>query len=120
MADTRETESGRRTPDAGNRKNEDAVSLVDLPAMTLAWASGVRSPASGVHALISMPSVVPVPQQCDRMWRGMRTPRRKLVLNADGSPWLFFDLEQDPLEMKNLANDPARAKEIAEMSALSR
>ncbi len=45
------------------------------------------------------------------LWRGVRTPGRKLVLNADGTPWLFFDLEQDPLEMRNLAGDPrARAR----------
>ncbi len=103
----------------GARGASDAtVSLVDLPGMTLAWASGVRPPASGVHALISMPSVVALPHQCDRVWRGVRTPRRKLVLNADGSPWLFFDLERDPLELKNLAGDPTRAAEIAELVAI--
>jgi hypothetical protein len=60
-----------------------------------------------------MPSVVRQPQQCDRVWHGIRTPARKLVLNSDGTPWLFFDLEKDPLEMENLASDPARAGEIA-------
>jgi arylsulfatase A-like enzyme len=59
-----------------------------------------------------MPSIVALPDQCDRIWRGMRTATRKLVLNADGTPWLFFDLEQDPGEMCNLATDPARAAEI--------
>lgn len=62
-----------------------------------------------------MPSVVALPYQCDRVWRGVRTKTRKLVLNADGSPWLFFDLEKDPLEMKNLAGDPARSGEMAEL-----
>jgi hypothetical protein len=60
---------------------------------------------------------VALPHQCDRVWRGVRTPTRKLVLNEDGSPWLFFDLETDPLEMKNLAGDPARAAEIAALRA---
>jgi hypothetical protein len=60
-----------------------------------------------------MPSVVALPHQCDRVWRGVRTATRKLVLNADGSPWLFFDLERDPLEQSNLVGDPARAEEIA-------
>jgi hypothetical protein len=60
-----------------------------------------------------MPSVVALPHQCDRVWRGVRTATRKLVLNADVSPWLFFDLERDPLERENLAHDPARAAEIA-------
>jgi hypothetical protein len=64
---------------------------------------------------ISMPSVVALPQQCDRVWRGVRTPSRKLVLNADGSPWLFFDLQNDSAEMKNLAGSPAHAGEIARL-----
>jgi hypothetical protein len=51
------------------------------------------------------------------MWRGVRTPSRKLVLNADGSPWLFFDLENDSAEMKNLASNPAHAGEIARLRA---
>jgi len=62
-----------------------------------------------------MPSVVALPYQCERIWRGVRTKTRKLVLNQDGTPWLFFDLEHDPLEMKNLAGDPARSGEIEEL-----
>jgi len=62
-----------------------------------------------------MPSVVALPHQCDRAWRGVRTGTRKLVLAADGSPWLFFDLERDPGELNNLAGEPARAAEIAEL-----
>lgn len=92
-----------------------AVSLVDLRAMTLQWASGLPPPAPRRHAYISMPSVVALPEQCDRVWQGVRTRTRKLVLNADDSPWLFFDLANDPLEMKNLAGDPARAEEMAEL-----
>jgi arylsulfatase A-like enzyme len=60
-----------------------------------------------------MPSVVSLPHQCDRAWHGVRTRARKLVLNADGSPWLFFDLERDPWEMHNLAGDPSRARELS-------
>lgn len=93
------------------------ISLGDLPAMTVAWAGSRawRAPTAG--ALISMPSLVALPHQCDRVWRGMRTSSRKLVLNDDGSPWLFFDLENDPLEMTNLAGDLARAAEIAVLRA---
>jgi hypothetical protein len=63
-----------------------------------------------------MPSVVQLPWQCDRIWRGARTRTRKLALNADGTPWLFFDLENDPGETKNLASNPSRAAEIRELA----
>jgi arylsulfatase A-like enzyme len=101
-------------------QGDTAVSLLNLRAMTLDWASGVLPPASRPHAFISMPSVVALPHQCDRTWRGVRTPTRKLVLSTDGAPWLFFDLERDPLEMQNLAADPKRAAEIAEFARLLR
>jgi arylsulfatase A-like enzyme len=116
--------------------NADAVSLVGLPAMMMAEvekrssyakASEDRKAESGKlkvetgkpFARISMPSVVPLPQQCDREWRGVRTKTRKLVLNPDGTPWLFFDLENDPHELRNLAQDAARAREMAELQALA-
>jgi hypothetical protein len=94
------------------------VSLLDLPRWTLAWAEGKQlktpNPERGTEIQrISMPSVVRLPHQCDRAWRGMRTATRKLVLNADGSPWLFFDLARDPGETRNLAGDPAWAEELA-------
>ncbi len=99
---------------------DDPVSLVDLPRWTLAWA-GERSPLAPRRGLeaqnISMPCVVRLPRQCDRIWRGVRTARRKVVLNADGSPWLCFHLDEDPGEERNLAPDAAA---IAEMAALLR
>jgi arylsulfatase A-like enzyme len=107
---------------AKGEKREAAVSLVDLPAMMLAEVekrkteNGKRKPEiEKSFARISMPSVVRLPQQCDRAWRGVRTKTHKLVLNFDGSPWLFFDLENDPHELSNLAQDAARAREIAEL-----
>jgi arylsulfatase A-like enzyme len=103
-----------RAPHAAPRRDDAAVSLVDLPAMTLGLADGKAAPADPRVARISMPSVVALPHQCDRLWRGVRTPARKLVLNENGSPWLFFDLERDPLERENLAGDPARVAEIAD------
>ncbi len=64
-----------------------------------------------------MPSVVRLQDQCDRAWRGILTEGRKLVLNEDGSPWLFFDLERDPLEQENLVANPARAAELRDLAA---
>jgi len=98
------------------------VSLLDLPRWSMAWADGrqpeTRKPKHGIDAqCISMPSVVALPHQCDRTWRGARTATQKLVVNADGSPWVFFDLANDPLEMRNLAEDPAHAAEMAALRA---
>ncbi len=110
-------EDRRQKPEIRSGKRADAISLVDLPAMAMAWAEGRSWSCTREEAQISMPSVVRLPQQCDRVWRGVRTPRCKLVLNPDGTPWLFFDLENDPGELRNLAQDPACAKEIAEWRA---
>jgi len=89
--------------------------------MTAVWAGGgaprPTAREGAKEARISMPSVVRLPDQCDRVWAGVRTRARKLVLNADGSPWLYFDLEDDPLELRNLAADRSRASEIAGLSA---
>ncbi len=101
-----------------NKEDGSPVSLVDLPHMAVAWAEGREWVCKRDSASISMPSVTEMPLQCDRVWRGFRTSRHKLVLNADGRPWLYFDLEQDPLEMKNLVGDPARREEIAALAAL--
>ena len=106
-----------RVPGVPAGRSAAAVSLVELPAMTLDWSLG-RMPASRTHARISMPSVVSLPHQCDRVWRGVRTSARKLVLNADGSPWLFFDLERDPGENTNLVGETAAASEITALRAL--
>ena len=101
----------------------ELVSLVDLSRWTLAWAErrevGTWNPELGTQVIqrISMPSVVALPLQCDRAWRGIRTTTRKLILNADGSPWLFFDLQNDPFEMTNLADDPMRRNEIDALRA---
>lgn len=100
-------------PDAGPRRDDAAVSLLDLPELTLAAAEGRIAKVGDSFARISMPSVVALPHQCDRAWRGVRSARRKLVVNDDGSPWLFFDLERDPFELNNLAGDPAHAAELA-------
>lgn len=103
------------------------VSLLDLPRWTLAWAEskaampgaeiGTQNSERGSGAQrISMPSVVGLPHQCDRVWRGVRTHDRKLVLNADGSPWLMFDLKNDPGELRNLVADVAWRDELQRLT----
>ncbi|MBW8781000.1 MAG: hypothetical protein JF599_03805 [Verrucomicrobia bacterium] len=71
--------------------------------MTLAWAEGRAWRCEREHAAISMPSVVALPHQCDRVWHGRRSATGKAIFNADGLPWLEFDLANDPLEMNNRA-----------------
>jgi arylsulfatase A-like enzyme len=108
-----------RAPGLEPRMDSSTVSLLDLPALTLDLVKGKFPTIDRLHARISMPSVVALPHQCDRVWRGVRTRRRKLVLNADGSPWLFFDLESDPGERVNLADAPEQSREIARLSPLA-
>jgi arylsulfatase A-like enzyme len=105
------------------RRDDGPFSLLDLPRLTAALAGGpgdlgapwkTENGDGGVG--ISMPSVVRLPDQCDRAWTGLRTGARKLVLGGDGAPWLFYDLEEDPLEMSNLVGDRSRAGEIARLS----
>ncbi len=98
-----------------SRKDSSPISLVDLPHMAVAWAEGKDWKIKRDSAPISMPAATEIAQQCPVAWRGFRSAKHKLILNADGTPWLYFDLERDPLEMKNLAGDPARRGEIEEM-----
>jgi arylsulfatase A-like enzyme len=99
-------------------KSASPVSLVDLPHMAVAWAEGREWHNKRDSALISMPAATEIALQCPVAWRGFRSAQHKLVLNEDGTPWMYFDLEKDPLEMKNLAGDPARSGEIQELIRL--
>ena len=110
-------EQGARSKEA-SKLNEETVSLVDLPHMAVAWAEGREWQCKRDSASISLPAAATIPLQCPQAWRGFRTAKHKLVLNAEGSPWLYFDLEQDPREMKNLAGDPVRQGEIQELMRL--
>ena len=93
------------------------VGLTDLFRWTTSWADGHRVWLEGdrVMQTISMPATVALPDQCDRIWRGVRRRSDKLILNADGTPWLYFDLAADPGEERNLAAEPAAAVRIAEL-----
>ncbi len=84
-------------------RSEEPVSLLDVPAMTLGWAEGRTWQCPRDRAEISMPSVVALPHQCDRAWRGWRSASRKEIFTADGAPWLTFDLAGDPGERVNLS-----------------
>ena len=101
-----------------NQTDRSAVSLVDLPHLAVAWAEGREWVCKRDSADISMPVAPALPLQCDRAWRGFRSAQHKLVLNADGTPWLYFDLERDPEEMENLVTEPARRREIEELQRL--
>ncbi len=97
------------------------ISLLDLGRGAMNWAENRTLVATRAAELdfqrISMPSVVQLPDQCDRIWRGVRTATRKLVLNEDGSPWLLFDLEGDPTERENRVADPHYAGELRRLCA---
>ena len=47
-------------------------------------------------------------------WRGVRT-QRYMYARYRTKPWVLYDLDKDPYEKKNLANDPASAALIKEM-----
>jgi arylsulfatase A-like enzyme len=94
------------------------VSLVDLPHLAVAWAEGRVWHCKRDSAEISLPAASEIPLQCPHAWRGFRSRQHKLVLRADGAPWLYFNLENDPLEMNNLAGDPGRREEIEALRRL--
>ncbi len=103
-----------RLPGGGRARKEGAtVSLVDVSHMAVAWAEGREWHCKRDTAAFSMPEPAGLPGQCPESWRGLRSENHKLVLRADGTPWLYFDLEQDPLEQKNLVSSPAHAAAIA-------
>ncbi|MCP8939104.1 sulfatase [Alsobacter sp. SYSU M60028] len=57
----------------------------------------------------------------DRTWRGVRTARHKYVTLGDRTgarPWLLFDLEADPYELRNLVDDAGSAELAARMHGL--
>ena len=57
------------------------------------------------------------------VWRGFRSERFKYTVKGDkfgAEPWQFFDLKNDPYEMRNLIEDPAWADEIGRHHELLR
>jgi arylsulfatase A-like enzyme len=100
------------------RIDHSPISLIDLPALSIALAEGRTWKTAELFARISMPSVVSLPSQCDRLWRGVRSRDHKVVFNADGSPWLVFSLGEDPQELENLATDERGAEIVRWARAL--
>ncbi len=105
------------------RKSDSLISHVDL-APTLLKLCGRPVPAAmqgtDLSAMVSggvergPDSVffqIFVPFQGDgtpNPWRGVRT-ERAMYARTEAGPWVLYDLENDPYELKNLADDPARA-----------
>ena len=86
----------------------DEQAIVPVQLITLKGASGGDFTLPVVKAVeSSMPSVVALPHQCDRVWRSLRSKKEKTVWNADGSLWMHFDLEKDPGESGNQLENTA-------------
>jgi arylsulfatase A-like enzyme len=61
-------------------------------------------------------SVAPFGKDDFKAYRGVRTARYTYVRDTDG-PWLLYDNQEDPYQMNNLVNEPARAELQAELEA---
>ncbi len=51
----------------------------------------------------------------DRPWRGIVTRDRWKYVALEGQPWLMFNLNEDPLELVNLAHDSAFGEQRAHL-----
>ena len=65
------------------------------------------------------PDQIPTYQGRRMEYRGVRTARHTYVRTIDG-PWLLYDNEADPYQLKNLVDDPAHATTCTELEATMR
>lgn len=69
--------------------------------------------------LLTMCDVIGQPGVPEAPWRGVRTKRYTYARFQD-KPWVLYDIEKDPYELKNLVNDPAAAELQAKLDAMLR
>ena len=62
-------------------------------------------------------SIAPFSEYRGQPWRGLRTGRHTCVRNLEG-PWLLYDNEEDPFQMRNLAGKAEHAGLQRRMDAL--
>jgi choline-sulfatase len=128
---------------AGGHRVRHPVSLLDLYPTTCGLA-GLPIPAGldgkDLSALLAEPATAPAPHEVvhssfyqygqtisypapvddaepHRAWRMVRSADWKLV-EVEGGATLLFDLQADPREEVNLADDPAHAERLATMRRL--
>jgi len=76
-----------------------------------AEASGPESAFIAMYNRYLFRSDFPVPE-----WRGLRTKRYTYTETVDRKPWLVFDNQVDPFQMRNLAKDQTGAEARKELA----
>jgi arylsulfatase A-like enzyme len=85
----------------------------------LSWRRRTGRPRSEPPDSAFMQIVIPTGHgdSVDRPWRGIVTRDRWKYIALEGQPWLMFNLNEDPLELVNLAHDRAFGEQRARLQA---